>query len=261
MTSSKQRRHERQRRLNEELSVLPTFTPLNDFTVHLINHSTSTMLMQSLIELARQTRRFTIDTEQDYYSHRPALIQVEFVQATSVVILVEVCHLPHPSSTLFWLIRSLFKVILRPEKLILGWGDIVDELSSFIDDGLFSSDLLEQITTIDVQHQFKSWYNDRHPHRCDLTPSADDHITCTCSYRPVKNRNDKWSLQKAVAYLFDEFLDKSRTKSNWSRRLDCKDVRRYTITNRKENETRELISYAAKDCLAVTKLFTTMQTD
>ena len=256
----KQRRSERQRELNIQFGALPQFTPLNDHRVYLINHSTSTLLMQSLIELARCTVTFTVDTEQDYYSHQPALIQIEFVQPTySIVILVEACHLPHRASILFWLIRSLFQVIFRSDKLILGWGDVIDELTSFVDYGLFSWNIVQAITTVDVQHRFKSWYNGRFPHQCGLSPSVDDHVICTCTHRPVKNRNDKWSLQKAVAYLFDEFLDKSRTNSNWGRRLDCKDVRRYTITNRKESESRELISYAANDCLAVTKLFTTIQ--
>lgn len=259
--SSKQRRSERQRQLNAQLSVLPIFTAVNDHQVYLINHSTSTMLMHRLIELAKQTVTFTVDTERDYYSHQPALIQIEFVQMTSVVILVETCHLPHPASILFWLIRSLFKVIFQSDKLILAWGDLIDELIPFIDYGLFSSNLVDNITTIDVQTRFKMWYNQMYPHRCHLSPSVDDHITCLCSHRPVKNLNDQWSLQKAIAYVFDEFLDKTRTKSNWSQRLDSKDVRRYSITNRKEKESRELISYAVNDCLAVTKLFATMQVE
>jgi len=257
--TSKQRRNERQQQWNTIFSVLPPFHPVNDYDVYLINHSTSTILMQTLIELARQTTTFTIDTEQDYYSHQPALIQIEMIREQSVVILVEVCHLPHPASVSSWLMRALFKVIFQRDKLILGWGDIVDELTTFIDYGLFSSHLIKQINTIDVQHRFKSWYNRQYPHGCGLLPHADDQTTCTCPYRPVKHENHRWSLQKAIGYLFDEFLDKSRTKSNWSRRLDSKDTRRFTITNRKEDDSRELIAYAVNDCLAVTKLFTTMQ--
>ena len=254
-------RNERQRRLNAQLSILPKFEPLNDYEVCLINHSTSTMQLQNLIELARQTSTFTIDTEQDYYSHQPALIQIEFVEKRSVVVLIETCHLPHRASILFWLIRSLCKVIFQSDKLILAWGDIINELSTFIDYGLFSLNSIQHIHTMDVQHLFKPWYNERYPHQCGLSPSADDHITCTCPHRVVKNKNDRWSLQKAIAYLFDEFLDKSRTKSHWSRRLVSRDVRRFSITNRKESECRELIAYAVNDCLAVTKLFTKMQAD
>ena len=68
-------RNERQRRLNAQLSVLPKFKALNDYEVCLITHSTPTMQLYNLIELARRASTFTIDTEQDYYSHQPALIQ------------------------------------------------------------------------------------------------------------------------------------------------------------------------------------------
>lgn len=255
-------RNERQRRLNTYFSVLPKFKPLNNYQVYLINQSTSTMQLQNLIELARQTMTFTIDTEHDYYSRQPALIQIEFVgEKKSVVVLIETCHLPPHVSILSWLIRSLFKVIFQPDKLILPWGNVIDELSAFIDCGLFSLNAIQQIHTIDVQHLFKPWYNEQYPHRCGLPSSAGDHVTCTCPYRVVKNKHDRWSLQKAIAYLFDEFLDKSRTKSNWAQRLDSKDIRRFTITNRKEIDSRELILYAVNDCLAVTKLFTTMQAE
>ena len=257
--TSKQRRNERQQKLNMMFSVLPPFHPVNDYYVYLINHSTPTILMQSLIELARQTTTFTVDTEQDYYSHQPALIQIEMIREQSVVILVETCHLPHPASISFWLVQALFKAILKRDNLILGWGNIVDELTAFIDYGLFTWDLIKQINMIDVQSRFKSWYNRQYLHGCGLLPEANDHIICTCPYRLVKHENHRWSLQKAIGYLFDEFLDKSRTKSNWDRRLDSKDIRRFTITNRNEDESRELIAYAVNDCLAVTKLFTTMQ--
>ena len=203
-------RNERQRRLNAQLSVLPKFKALNDYEVCLIHHSTPTMQLYNLIELARRTSTFTIDTEQDYYSHQPALIQIEFVEKRSMVVLIETYHLPHPASVLFWLIRSPFKVIFRSDKLSLAGGDIIDELFAFIDYGLFSLNLIQHIHTMDVQHLFKSWYNERYPHRCRLSPSADDHITCTCPHQVVKNENDRWSLQKAIAYLFDEFLGKSR---------------------------------------------------
>ena len=168
---------------------------------------------------------------------------------------------PSRASVLFWLIRSLFKVIFQSNKLILALGNIIDELFVFIDYGLFSLNSVQHILTMDVQHLFKPWYNERYPHQCGLLPSADDHITCTYPHQVVKNKNDRWSLQKAIAYLFDKFLDKSRTKSNWSRRLESRDVRRFSIPNRKESECRELISYAANDCLAVTQLFTKMQAD
>ena len=94
-----------------------------------------------------------------------------------------------------------------------------------------------------------------------LTPSADHHVTCISLNQVVKNRHDRCSLQRAITYPFDKFLDKSRIKSNWSGRPESRGVRRFTITNRKESESCELISYAVNDCLAVTKLLTKMQAE
>ncbi len=97
-------RNERQRQLNMALCVFPKFSPLFDCQIYLINQTTPSMLIQDLIQLAKQTTQFTIDTECDYITHKPALIQIEFLNINSVVLLIETCHLPHHSSVLFWLI-------------------------------------------------------------------------------------------------------------------------------------------------------------
>lgn len=258
--SRQMNRNKRQRQLNVDLSVLPTFTPLNACQIYHINRTTSPVLLQDLIELARKTSRFTIDTEHDYYTHQPALIQIEFIRRESVVLLIETCHLPYKSSVLFWLIQSLLKVILKSPHLIFSWGDAISELTNFIPCGLFPSNTIQQMNTIDIQHHFKEWYNKTFIHDCDLLPFEDDNLSCTCSHRPVKNKNDKWSLQKAIAYTFKEFLDKSRTKNNWSRHLDLKNIHQLSVMTKKENNVREhLILYAVNDCLAVTKLLMVLE--
>ena len=253
-------RNERQRQLNIQLSALPSFTPLNSYELYHINRSTSSLLLHDLIEMARKTMRYSIDTESDYRTHRPALIQIEFVRQRSIVLLVEVCHLPHQSSTLFWLMRSLFKVILQPSNMMLSWGNGMRELSEFVSCGLFSTAMVDQLRMIDVQGRFKGWYNQTFRHTCGV-PSSEDHPSCTCPHRPVKNSNHPWSLQKTVACTFYQFLDKSRTKSHWSRPLDCGgDVRSSFLFNINANIIREqMVLYAANDCLAVTKLFTAVE--
>jgi hypothetical protein len=140
--------------------------------------------------------------------------------------------------------------------MIYSWGDILSELTDFIQYGLFPSEILHQINHIDVQQHFKIWYNKTFTHECDLLPFDDDNMLCTCSHRPVKNKNDQWSLQKAIAYTFDEFINKNRTKSHWSRCLDVVNShQRFSIINRKQKKIlEELILYAVNDCLAVTKL-------
>ena len=111
-------RNERQRQLNMALSVLPAFTPLTDCQIYLINQTTSPLLLPDLIQLARQTTQFIIDTEHDYWTHEPAVIQIQFLHTSSVVLLIETCHLPNRSSVLFWLIRSLLKIVFQPANVL-----------------------------------------------------------------------------------------------------------------------------------------------
>ena len=248
-------RHERQRQLNLKLSVLPAFTPVNDYETVYINRQTSKMLLPDLIQMARRTTRFTIDTEHDYYTHQPALIQIEMIRTQSVVLLIETCHLPHSSSVLFWLIKSLLKVIFQPSNMIYAWGDAKQELVGFLPFNLFPAHAVQQLNSIDLQHQFKRWYNRNFPHNCGLSLFAADDRLCTCLHRPVKEKNNAWSLQKAIAYTFNQFLDKSRTKSAWSRSLDIKNIPRHSVVNRdREKALEQLVLYAVNDCLAVTKL-------
>jgi len=255
-------RNERQRQINMRLSVLPTFTPLNDCQIYLINQSTSTMVVHNLIEMARKTTRFTIDTEHDYETHEPALIQIEFIQTNSIVLIIETCHLPHVSSVLFWLIRSLLQIIFQSSNIIYSWGDLKVELSDFIHCGLFCLNTVRQLSIKDIQRYFKKWYNKTFVHQCGLPSFHDDHHLCTCLYRPVKDKNNQWSLQKAIAYTFLEFLDKSRTKSDWSRRLSRRNIQQYSMINKPIMRNHEdLILYAVNDCLAVTKLLMVLESN
>ncbi|UJR18824.1 hypothetical protein I4U23_021952 [Adineta vaga] len=241
-------KNERKRLLNKQLSILPEFTPLNDWRVCCINYTTDPSLLHHLIELSRKTTEYTIDTEHDYYTHEAALIQIEFIeQRQSTILLIETCHLPQTSTVNFWLIKSLLKNIFNSSNIIYSWGDVVEELSHFLDYDLFSSALLNQMNTMNIQSAFRIWYNNIFVHNCGLDLYEDDHSLCSCAHRPVKHKNNQWSLQKATAYTFCEFLDKSRTKSQWGRRLMSTNPIGQKICN-------ELIRYAASDCLAVTKL-------
>ncbi|CAF3455699.1 unnamed protein product, partial [Rotaria sp. Silwood2] len=166
MFSSQQiNRHIRKYELNKTLSALPVFHPLTNYHIYHINQSTSSLLLHNLIEQARNTTRFTIDTEDDYYTHQPALIQIEFLQQQSMVLLIEINHLPHATSVIFWLIRSLMKVIFNPTNSIFSWGDAKDELGKFIPSEVFSYNTLEQIKNINVQKTFKKWHNRILKHR------------------------------------------------------------------------------------------------
>ncbi|CAF3018839.1 unnamed protein product [Rotaria sp. Silwood2] len=263
MPSSQQmNQNTRKYELNSALSILQVFNPLNDYHIHHINQSTSPILLHDLIKQARKTTRFTIDTEDDYYTHQPALIQIEFIQDKSIILLIEINHLPHPSSIVFWLIRSLLKVILHSLNVIYSWGDAKDELSKFIPSRLLSSETLLEINNMNIQKIFKNWH-DRKPKRQCISVSLDTvNRLYTYSRKSTTNFNHKWSLQMAIAYAFHEFLDKSRTKSRWIRNLDMTNNNRSFVVNLKVNRiVEEMIEYAVNDCFAVTKLVSMLKLD
>ena len=221
----------RQRR-NDELNIKPQFTPLHPHAVHIVNRFTNTHLLHDLIQIAQRTEHFSIDTESDMYTNRPALIQIECIgQHRSTVILVEMRHLPADEKGLvFWLIRSLLKFVLEPRKTIYSWSDARRELTRFTSCGLFSADTIQQLHCVDVQHKFKQWH--------DSLGMVD----------PL--RRPQWALQAAIAFAFDQFLDKSETMNTWSRGLQ----QRSTATDRDQQKVQSMIRYAVNDCLAVTKL-------
>lgn len=261
ISSGQIRRNVRKQQINTKLSTLSAFVPLNSHQIHLINRSTSPMLLHDLIRLAQRTTKFTIDTEKDYYSHVPALIQIEFIRDESIVLLIETCHLPGTTSVLFWLLKSLLKFILNSSNMIFSWGDIIKELTEFCPTQLFTLELTRKINNINIQDRFKDW--------CDQYFSVNDYTMCirnelVLNYAIMAKRdaNYKWSLQMATAFIFNEFINKSKTKHAWSRSLDSRLVGRPTCNNRSNhNYHSQFITYATNDCLAVTKLLVMLDFD
>jgi hypothetical protein len=226
----------RQRR-NDELSMKPKFTPLHPYVVHIVNQVTNTNLLHDLIQAVTRTDHFSIDTESDMYTNRPALIQIECIgEHRSTVILVEMRHLPADKQGLvFWLIRALLKFVLEPRKTIYSWSDARRELNEFVPCGLFSSDTIQQLNVVDVQQGFKQWH--------------DSLETVDSIHRP------QWGLQSAIAFTYDQFLDKSETLNRWSRGLQ---QHRRTASDHDHQKIQSMINYAVNDCLAVTKLVDTI---
>ena len=256
-----------------------------DFDYYLLNRTTTVETLTDLIDVARQTTTFTLDTENDSRKKRPALIQVEcFDDHRSIVILVETFHLPPAGTSLFDLFVSLFRTILSSEKIIQTWGPLKKELEEFICYGLFQEDDLNlpEKSQKNIQNDFKRWYNGMHPHghRCigkgyflDDDDEDDKIITkdfrsCRCLHRPYKSPSHLWSLQLAVAYTTGEHLDKSRSISRWGLGLDRR-LRNNMLLNQTYQPSTQLfvpqkyfserqrcakLTYAINDCFAVTKL-------
>ena len=222
---------EKKRERNQALSHLPPFTSMNEFVVYGVNRWTDSLVLFDLMCLAQNTTHFTIDTESDVHTNRPSLIQVEMIhRSKSTVVLVEVGHLPRDRiSAKFWWIKGVLKFIFEANKTVYTWGKIEDELMPFVSTGLFTEEMIKEVKSVDVQFEFKSWFN--------RTQTLD----------PMGTK--RWGLQTAIRETFNQFLDKSETFNTWSRGLF-----NYHSQHRNEQKIEAMINYAVNDCLAVTKL-------
>jgi hypothetical protein len=279
-----------QKQTNTELNNYPPLQSLTPYTIHLINHTTTNTTIAYLIEKVMHTQLFTIATETDCLTNKPALIHIECVGHPSTIILVECWYLPEPHLRLFKQISRLFLSIFEPTKEIQGWGDLSIALKPFVRFNLFSMSNIQHTHFSDVQQLFREWYNEIFPHSEGCCPSEVpilgldficlhptdselnlssvteqyDYLSCICSHRPYKNPNDNWSLHVAMQVTFQEFLDDKCTSSPWGLGLGfilngyipnylVGEQRSMKISKEKEYR-RHLIEYAALICLSITKL-------
>lgn len=256
-----------------------------------IHRFTPELLLQGMIFKLSKVHLFSVDTESDKpnreHSHTvPALIQIQAIyeQQWSTVLIIEVQHLPHRSSRLFHLIQTLCNQIFSSTNTIIGWGNVKNEFRAFEQFQLFN--LNQLVNSIDLQTHFTNYWNQMHPHttKCltlnqpipdepepddvliccinstDLENNStsinehDDFDQCHCpdTIRPYKQKNDVWSLQKAIQHVFNQALDKAMTLNFWSCGLD---LNLNTWQTFHDKETRALLTnYAINDVFAMTNL-------
>ncbi|CAF4388098.1 unnamed protein product, partial [Rotaria sordida] len=108
-------------------------------------------------------------------SNEPALIQLQITQKNlfSYVIFVEVRHLPNMHEQTFILIQELFVSLFSSNKNIYIWGS-VDELQKFLNFNLFSSSQIYLSNNINLQDEFKKFWNQHHPHKPPLSSTNDN---------------------------------------------------------------------------------------
>ncbi|CAF4709636.1 unnamed protein product, partial [Rotaria socialis] len=138
------------------------FQPL-PYIPYFVNKTTTEPTLQQLIQAATSSSEFIMDTESiNIYKRKnePTLIQIQIILPynLSLVMIVEMWHLPRNNTTCFTLIKQLFNIIFTTKKIIYLWG-LKDELTPFVDFNLFSHDQLQSITPINLQHQFKLFWN------------------------------------------------------------------------------------------------------
>ncbi|CAF1090078.1 unnamed protein product, partial [Didymodactylos carnosus] len=235
-------------------STFPLFDPpTSQYQVYHVTRATSTTTLNELISIAKQTTSYVLDTEsitQEGKRNQPALIQLQFLRLDqpSIILLVEVCHLPIAGSRKFSLIQELFTIILAADKAIHTWGDI-EELNKFVKYQLFTPEQLLQPNTFNVQNEFKEDWRTNHPHRTIISPADEDEcIWHTCI---GKQPNDPWSLQDALEYGCRLWLDKRMTLSPWNIGLD---PMLFHLNDKQREQRQAWILYAIKDCLAVALL-------
>jgi hypothetical protein len=231
-------------------SNFPPFQPL-PYQQYFINHRTTELTLLHLIEAVASTKIFSLDTESVVVrgeQNKPTLIQLQiiFPNLFSYILFIEVWHLPRIHEQTFQLMKYLFYVLFNPENNIYIWGTS-DELLKFLDFNLFSQEQIDLSNNINLQDKFKEHWNDKHPHRSSSS-SSNDNTTCDCEQCLGIEVGNTWSLQNAMAYGLNVWLDKRWTISAFD--IGLEPIPNHH--NEKEIEYRELITkYAAYDCLAI----------
>ncbi|CAF4316968.1 unnamed protein product, partial [Rotaria sordida] len=107
------------------------------------------------------------------------------------VILLELFHLPLVDTILFQQIYSLVQLIFY-----------------------------SALNYINLQRRFKPWIERILPHSEECKSEHINSQPYCCDCIPHIGTKETWSLQKAVRYACNQFLDKSYTKSRWKKLLD-----------------------------------------
>nr|ABL86706.1 putative envelope protein [Adineta vaga] len=212
---------------------LKPFEQPKHYSRYYIHEKTDMETMDKLIDEAKLTFNYTLDTEGDAYNRiSAATIQVEFIRpnSPSIVIIIEVNYLPPISSPLFIKIRQLCSIIFTSNNRIYAWGYVADELKSFMNLNLFSGQI--KADGVNVQNEY--------------------------------DRYELYGLQAVVKSTFGQYLDKTATLAKWScgidRSLDTykpKYVhgREYDYRVQEETKYRHMLEeYAINDVFAVTKV-------
>jgi hypothetical protein len=272
---------------NEDLqTTFPPFHFSSEVNIVYLHHQTDLSVIEQLIEKAKKTTLFTIDTESEgrKESEKGALIQIQCVHSRqqSTMILIETRYLSDRQSSSFMRMKELCSIILKDENKILSWGEIDMELEKFQEYQLLTTTTPKGGKN--MQQAFGRWHNQLGIHVQPKRPTTEEdepiniwdtilglnspeeastRTICDCGHRSHQDAQATWSLQDAIALVFGEFLDKSETINKWGCGLDPKlnTWQRKVFSRRQYREEEErgkrqkMQDYAVNDCIAVTRLF------
>jgi hypothetical protein len=239
---------------HELITTFPPFQPL-PFSSHFINRTTDEEILYKLIQAATTATEFTLDTESvNVYKKRnePVLIQLQILHpsSASIVIITECCFLPNENHNRFRLIQEFFKTILSEEKQIYIWGTTA-ELFPFIKFKLFTYEQIDGINFINLQNNFKTYWDKQHIHGIN-----NGNNRCSCTKCLGKNPSELWSLQDATAVELNEYLSKIYSKQNFNIGLD---PNIFHTQNHNNTHRNKLTTYALHDCLSMERIINGMK--
>ncbi|CAF3739536.1 unnamed protein product [Rotaria socialis] len=242
----------------------PFIVPPQLYNVIYIHKQMTGQTMEMLIEHVQHCNEFTFDTESEKSNKKLALIQIQTIpdQLPSLVILLELAHLPPLESQLYTKIKHFFQLVFRSTNSLYSWGPLDKELLPAISYELFMWPIPAPI--YDIQSHFNKWYAWALSH-CEVcrlsidtnvnTNAINYHTTapslsrpCHCYESSPYRINEKWSLQQAVIFIYKIFIDKNETFNHWAHGLDP------IVSTLPEAKRLSMIRYAIYDCFATTLL-------
>ncbi|CAF4246014.1 unnamed protein product [Rotaria sordida] len=244
-------------------STYPPFEPL-PYIPYFVNRTTPEQTLHQPIEAVTTSIEFTLDTASgNIYrtANKPVLIQLQIFlpHNLSLVNVIEMCHLPPENHIRFKLLKQLFQIVFSEEKQVYIWGSTA-ELFPFITFKLFSYEQIDGINLINLQDQFKTYWNQQHIHK-----SNEENDICICESclgkQPSetclgKQPSETWSLQDSVALELHEYLSKVLTNQSFDIGLD---PNLHHMSSSEKNHRQRLTTYALHDCLSMHKIIINMK--
>jgi len=201
-----------EKQMIRNLNDLSSLKPIKPFALYFIHRTQVQFILDDFLIQTEKTKLFTLISKRIPHRSKCLFLHIELVQDLHTIIaLIEYHPEKDRNSDYFWIIRNFFAIIFDPSKTIQTWGNLFYEMKDYTLDGLFRCSDIAQAQSVDIQKQFKLWYNSifRHNVQCHHYLKYDeiDGSLCSCAHRPYKSSSCQWSISKAMAYTFDERFD------------------------------------------------------
>ena len=197
--------------------LLTTYKHRKPYEIYTNNSFASINDTLKLIQLVNTTARFVIHTEQRCKRNRSVLfIKIQLIRSDepkTTIILFSVDYRLSIKNELLSRIQTLIKAMFIPGKLFYFWEYNQEHLYSFAQYYDISQTIFNNLFMTALQDRFKHWYNGifKHIQPCPIPREyPSDDMCCTCSHRPYKNFNDKWTIEDAIFYVFEQLLIPSK---------------------------------------------------